>query len=71
MTLHSIPTYNGGVEDAKSVLLETIEEQPDGVVILCFWQKDGVFQIKTSSISDRLKLIGALEEAKFVLMANA
>ncbi len=49
---------------AKTVLEETADEQPDSVIVLCFWKDRGQFKIKTSSIPDRLMLIGALEEAK-------
>jgi len=49
---------------AKSILNEAIEEQPDTVIVLCFWKDKGQFKIKTSTASDRLMIIGALEEAK-------
>ena len=49
---------------AKIILNEAIDEEPDSVIVLCFWKDRGQFKIKTSSIPDRLMLIGALEEAK-------
>ena len=49
---------------AKITLNETIDEEPDSVIVLCFWKDRGQFKIKTSTASDRLVVIGALEEAK-------
>jgi hypothetical protein len=49
---------------AKIILNEAIDEQPDSVIVLCFWKDKGQFKIKTSTVPDRLMLIGALEEAK-------
>ena len=49
---------------AKAVLNEAIDELPDSVIVLCFWKDRGQFKIKTSTVPDRLTLIGALEEAK-------
>jgi hypothetical protein len=49
---------------AKIILDEAIDEQPDSVIVLCFWKDKGQFKIKTSTVPDRLMLIGALEEAK-------
>ncbi len=49
---------------AKIILDEAIDEQPDSVTVLCFWKDKGQFKIKTSTVPDRLMLIGALEEAK-------
>lgn len=49
---------------AKLTLNEAIDEQPDTVIVLCFWKDKGQFKIKTSTASDRLMVIGALEEAK-------
>lgn len=49
---------------AKIVLNEAIDEQPDTVIVLCFWKDKGQFKIKSSTASDRLMVIGALEEAK-------
>ena len=49
---------------AKAVLDEAADEQPDSVIVLCFWKDRGQFKIKTSTTPDRLMLIGALEEAK-------
>ena len=50
--------------DAAEMLHETLDENPDTVIVLCFWRDRGQFKIKTSAIPDRLTLIGALEEAK-------
>ena len=49
---------------AKITLNEAIDEEPDTVIVLCFWKDRGEFKIKTSTTPDRLQLIGALEEAK-------
>lgn len=51
-------------EQAAIVLHEALDENPDTVIVLCFWKSRGQFKIKTSSVPDRLTLIGALEEAK-------
>ena len=50
-------------ETASIVLHEAIDENPDTVIVLCFWRDRGDFKIKTSATPDRLKLIGALIEA--------
>lgn len=49
---------------ARAILNEAIDEAPDTVLVLCFWKDRGQFKIKTSTASDRLMVIGALEEAK-------
>ena len=49
---------------AKMILNEAIDEEPDTVIVLSFWKDRGQFKIKTSTASDRLVVIGALEEAK-------
>ena len=49
---------------AKITLNEAIDEEPDSVIVLCFWKDRGQFKIKCSTVPDRLMLIGALEEAK-------
>ena len=49
---------------AKIILNEAIDEEPDTVIVLCFWKDRGQFKIKTSMVPDRLMLIGAIEEAK-------
>lgn len=51
-------------EQAAAVLHEALDENPDSVIVLCFWKDRGQYKIKTSTIPDRLTLIGALEEAK-------
>ena len=49
---------------AKATLNEAMDEEPDTVIVLCFWKDRGQFKIKTSTTTDRLVIIGALEEAK-------
>jgi hypothetical protein len=49
---------------AKATLNEAIDEEPDTVIVLSFWKDRGQFKIKTSTTTDRLVIIGALEEAK-------
>ncbi|NBW22547.1 MAG: hypothetical protein EBR82_82835 [Caulobacteraceae bacterium] len=49
---------------ARATLNEAIDESPDTVIVLCFWKDGRQLKIKTSSTSDRLVIIGALEEAK-------
>jgi len=49
---------------AKATLNEAIDEAPDTVIVLSFWKDKGQFKIKTSTTTDRLVIIGALEEAK-------
>lgn len=49
---------------ARATLNEAIDESPDTVIVLCFWKDRGQFKIKASTTSDRLVIIGALEEAK-------
>lgn len=51
-------------EQAAATLRESLDENPDTVIVLCFWKDRGQYKIKTSTIPDRLTLIGALEEAK-------
>ncbi len=51
-------------EQAAIILNEALDENPDTVIVLCFWKERGQFKIKVSTIPDRLMLIGALEEAK-------
>ena len=55
---------------ARAVLNEAIDEAPDTVLVLCFWKDSGQFKIKTSTASDRLRVIGALEEAKNKLIMD-
>lgn len=57
-------------EMAKEVLSEAIAEEPDTVIVLCFWKNRGQFAIKTSGTSDRLTVLGALEEAKYKFMMD-
>lgn len=55
---------------AKIILNEAIDEEPDSVIVLCFWKDKGQFKIKVSTVPDRLQLIGALEEAKQKLIMD-
>lgn len=57
-------------EQAKVVLNEAIDEEPDTVIVLCFWKARNQFNIKTSAIQDRLTLLGALEEAKHKVLVD-
>ncbi len=56
--------------DAKEVLQEVIDQEPDTVIVLCFWKDSNQFKIKTSAIPDRLTLIGAIEEAKNKILVD-
>jgi len=56
--------------NAKAVLNEAIDEEPDTVIVLAFWKDRGQFKIKTSMVQDRLMMIGALEEAKNKLITD-
>ena len=58
----TIPDYHK--VQAKATLNEAIDESPDTVIVLSFWKDKGQFKIKTSTTTDRLVIIGALEEAK-------
>ena len=49
---------------AKALLNEAIDEEPDTAIVLLFWKDRGQFKIKCSAVPDRLMLLGALEEAK-------
>lgn len=51
-------------ENAQEALQDSMDENPDTVIVLMFWKDRGQFKIKTSMVPDRLMLIGALEEAK-------
>lgn len=62
--LKSLTIPNHHKVNAKAILNEAIDEEPDTAIVLCFWLDRGQFKIKTSSVPDRLMLIGALEEAK-------
>jgi len=53
---------------AKIILNEAIDEEPDTVIVLCFWKDRGQFKIKTATTHDRLVLIGVLEEARQKLL---
>ena len=62
--LKSLTIPNHHKVAAKEVLNEAMDEEPDTVIVLCFWKDKGQFKIKTSMVPDRLMLIGAIEEAK-------
>jgi hypothetical protein len=51
-------------EEAKRTLNDAIDEEPDTVIVLCFWKDRGEFKIKCSTVPDRLQLLGALREAE-------
>lgn len=55
---------------ARATLQEAIDEAPDTVIVLAFWKDRRQFKIKTSTASDRLQVIGALEEAKHKFMVD-
>lgn len=57
-------TFDEYKVNAKAILNEAIDEEPDAVIVLMFHRGTGQFKIKCSKIEDRLALIGALEEAK-------
>lgn len=57
-------TFDEYKVNAKMVLNEAIDEEPDAVIVLTFHRGTGQFGIKCSKVEDRLALIGALEEAK-------
>ena len=56
--------YDRNKDQARETLEEALAEEPDTVIVLCFWKDRGQYKIKTSATPDRLTLIGALEEAK-------
>ena len=57
-------TFDEYKVNAKVILNEAIDEEPDAVIVLMFHRGTGQFKIKCSKVEDRLALIGALEEAK-------
>lgn len=57
-------TFDQYKVDAKVTLNEAIDEEPDVAIVLLFNRGTGQFKIKCSKVESRLKLIGALEEAK-------
>lgn len=57
-------TFDEYKVNAKVILNEAIDEEPDAVIVLLFHRGTGQFNIKCSKVEDRLALIGALEEAK-------
>lgn len=63
-------TFDEYKVNAKAVLNEAIDEEPDAVIVLMFHRGTGQFKIKCSKVEDRLSLIGALEEAKNHVIVN-
>lgn len=63
-------TFDEYKVNAKAVLNEAIDEEPDAVIVLMFNRGTGQFKIKCSKVEDRLALIGALEEAKNHVIVN-
>jgi coenzyme F420-reducing hydrogenase delta subunit len=63
-------TFDEYKVDAKAVLNEAIDEEPDAVIVVMFHRGTGQFKIKSSKAQDRLALIGALEEAKNHIIVN-
>ena len=63
-------TFDEYKVNAKAILDEAIDEEPDAVIVLLFHRGTGQFKIKCSKVEDRLALIGALEEAKNHVIVN-
>ena len=63
-------TFDDYKVNAKAILNEAIDEEPDAVIVLTFHRGTGQFKIKCSKVEDRLSLIGALEEAKNHVLVN-
>ncbi len=63
-------TFDEYKVNAKVVLNEAIDEEPDAVIVLLFHRGTGQLKIKCSKVEDRLALIGALEEAKNHVIVN-
>ena len=63
-------TFDTYKVNAKEILNEAIDEEPDAVIVLLFHRGTGQFKIKCSKIEDRLSLVGALEEAKNHVLVN-
>ena len=56
--------------DAKAMLIEASEQGFDAVIVLGFMRKKHLFSIKSSSVHERLELLGALREAEHHLIMN-
>jgi len=56
--------------DAKAMLIEASEQGFDSVIVLGFMHKKHQFSIKSSSVHERLELLGALREAEHHLIMN-
>jgi hypothetical protein len=63
-------TFDQYKVDAKAMLNEAIDEEPDVAIVLIFNRGTGQFKIKCSKVENRLELIGALEEAKNHIIVN-
>jgi len=63
-------TFDEYKVNAKTILNEAIDEEPDAVIVLTFHRGTGQFKIKCSKVEDRLSLVGALEEAKNHVLVN-
>ena len=63
-------TFDKYKVNAREILNEAIDEEPDAVIVLTFHRGTGQFKIKCSKVEDRLSLIGALEEAKNHVLVN-
>jgi hypothetical protein len=55
---------------AKQALNESMDEEPDAVIVLLFNRGSGQFKIKCSKVENRLELIGALREAEQHILVN-
>jgi hypothetical protein len=55
---------------AKQTLNESMDEEPDAVIVLLFNRGSGQFKIKCSKVENRLELIGALREAEQHILVN-
>ena len=52
------------------MLIEASEQGFDSVIVLGFMHKKHQFSIKSSSVHERLELLGALREAEHHLIMN-
>ena len=55
--LRSLTIPNHHKVAANKILTEAMEEEPDTVIVLCFWKDRGQFKIKTSMVPDRLSYV--------------
>ena len=63
-------TFDEYKVSAKKTLEETIEQEPDAVIVLAFHRGSGRFYIKCSKVENRLELLGALREAENHVIVN-